>query len=55
MRITDHYILGLGTRKNQQAQVLRIKQEKFQKLAVQAKQRGKLKLFSIGNFINLNY
>ena len=31
----------LGTRKSQQAQTLRLKQEKFYKLAGQAKQRGK--------------
>jgi hypothetical protein len=33
-------LIMLGTRKSQQAQTLRLKQEKFHKLAVKAKQQG---------------
>lgn len=34
------HLTFLGTRKSQQAQALRLKQEQFQKLALQAKQQG---------------
>jgi len=44
-----------GTRKSQQAQTLRLKQEKFYKLAAQAKQRGisHLTFFNTNLYLNI--